>query len=110
MRRPELKRGARAAVLAAALATAAAALAEPPLKVPIGPNGLPTTLIGEAITVAFAFTLPAILAGAWVGLRRLGGAVGLKGALAIATLAIMAAFAGAVLDQRPDLWPRLIGS
>ena len=88
---------------------ASGAVAEPVLKVPIGPNGLPGTFIGEALTVALAFTLPALVAGAWIGARRVGRALGLKGALAIATLAIAAAFAGAVVEQRPDLLPRLAG-
>lgn len=70
----------------------------------VGPMGLPTSLVGEAATVALAFTLPALLAGAFLGAKKLFRSIGLKGALAICTLGIIAAFATIVVEQRPDLF------
>ena len=87
---------------------AAAAVAEPrTMAAPVN-LGLPGTLIGDAAMVALAFTLPAIVAGAWLAARRIASVIGLRGALLICSLIIAGAFAHATLEHRPDLLARFM--
>ncbi len=72
-------------------------------------GSLPTTFIGEAATVALAFSFPALLAGAYLGIRGMMRKIGLRGAMALGMLGIFAGFGWAVLEIRPDLLPRIAG-
>lgn len=84
--------------------TAAVAVAEPGGRgLALTPAGLPSSLIGEAAVVALAFALPALLAGLYLAVQRLLRGLGLRGALVLGSVGITAAFALAVLEQRPDL-------
>jgi hypothetical protein len=69
----------------------------------MGPPSLPTTFAGEAFTVAFAFTLPALLAGLYLLAKSVMRRLTLQRALVIATLTIAGGFAFAIAENRPDL-------
>jgi hypothetical protein len=87
------------------VALAAMAVAFAPVVAAAGPGGpaLPTTLIGEAVSVALAFSAPALLAGAYLAARSIGRRIGLRGALVIGVGSIAAGFLVAAVNQRPDL-------
>jgi uncharacterized membrane protein HdeD (DUF308 family) len=61
--------------------------------------GLPTQFAGEALTVALAFALPALLAGAYLGLQSLRRRVGAR---TLILLGVIAAIVGALTFFAPD--------
>jgi hypothetical protein len=72
-------------------------LSEPALASPTA--FLPATFLGEVAVVALAFSMPALVAGLWLGLKRLGQRLGRRGALVGASLGVMAASAAAFLPM-----------
>jgi hypothetical protein len=70
---------------------------------PSGSGSLPTTLVGEAATVALGFTFPALAAGCYIALKSLARRTGALGAIVTVTagVAVIAATTAAV--HRPDL-------
>ncbi len=73
----------------------------------VAATGLPTSFLGEAAAVALAFAFPALVAGAWIGMTALARRIGLRGAMVIGIIGIVACFGWAILDARPDLITRL---
>ena len=72
-------------VVVALAATATPALAE----ILSQTDFLPTSFVGEVLTVSLAFSLPAILAGLWLAARRAIAWLGWRGTGVIATVAIL---------------------
>ena len=76
------------------------------LGLPVGKNGLLTTWAGEALTVALAFALPAVLAGMFVGVRRAGQRLGTRGIVLVAAAMLVAGLGAVAVDQQPELITR----
>ena len=73
------------------------------LGIPVGKNGLPATWIGEAVTVAAAFALPALVAGLAVGFRRATRRLGTRGVVLVAAIATVTSLGAVAVDQQPEL-------
>ncbi len=73
-------------------------------------TGLPTSFLGEIAAVSLAFSLPALIAGTYLAIKRLLSGHGLKGALAVSALTLCASFGWPLFDARPELLTRWAGS
>lgn len=78
------------------------------LGLPVGKNGLPATWVGEALTVAMAFALPAVVAGLFVGARRVTQRLGKRSFVLVSLVALVVAIGAVVVDQRPEVVQQLV--
>lgn len=91
----------------AMVAVTQSAAASSVLGLPLGKNGLPATWLGEALTVALAFALPAVLAGLFVTARRATQRLGTRGVVLVATSAGVALAGAVAVEHDPSLLTHL---